>query len=358
MLFREDDMKALPALAATGIGSVPFTDDQEAVHLILENLPEIPFWPQLAQKGFQEDMVSQGVGGLPLIHRDRERRLVLVNDALDRDAALTEFYEAALQEDLDVFSLSPEEAVGCYGLLKELSSRPADAPAFIKGQVVGPVTFATVVKGTDGKAVLFDYELNQAVIRGLALKAAWQAAKIRETGRQAVIFFDEPSLTGFGSAFMQISREEVITTLTETITAARETGSAFFGIHCCGNTDWSMLMESPIDILSFDSYEFFENLKLYDQALKKFLDRGGYLAWGLVPTSPTAPPETEEALWARFQSQVEELGRLGLDLPFLLNQSLLTPACGLGYLSPEKAREALAVLASLSRRARDWLASL
>ncbi len=352
-------MKALPALAATGIGSVPFTDNQEAVRLILENLTEIPYWPQMAQKGFQEDMVSQGAGGLPLILRDMDQRLVRVTDTVDRDTALTQFYEAALQEDLDKFSLSPEEASGFYSLMEALPALPAGAPAFVKGQVVGPVTFATIVKGMDGKAILFDYELIQAVTRGLALKAAWQAAKIRETGRQAVIFFDEPSLTGFGSAFMQISREEVISMLTEAITAAREPGNAFFGIHCCGNTDWSVLLDTPIDILSFDSYEFFENLKLYDKALKKFLDRGGYLAWGLVPTSPTAPVETEEALWAKFTAQVEELAQFGIDKPFLLSQSLLTPACGLGYLAPEKAREChLATLASLSRRAKTWLAAL
>jgi methionine synthase II (cobalamin-independent) len=354
----EDGMKSLPALAATGIGSVPFLDNQAAVRLILENLTEIPYWPQMAQKGFQEDMVSQGAGGLPLIYRDMEQRLVRVTDAGDRDTALTQFYEAALQGELETFSLSPEEASGFYSLMEALLPLPAGTPAFVKGQVVGPVTFATIVKGLDGKAILFDQELIQAVTQGLALKAAWQVAKIRETGRQAVIFFDEPSLTGLGSAFMQISREEVINLITETIAAAREPGEAFFGVHCCGNTDWSVLLETPIDILSFDSYEFFENLKLYDKHLKKFLARGGYLAWGLVPTSPTAPAETEEALWAKFTAQVEELVHIGLDKVKLLSQSLLTPACGLGYLAPDKAQEALAKLKALSRRAQAWLATL
>jgi hypothetical protein len=350
-------MKDLPALAATGIGSMPFIDKQEAVRLILENLSEIPYWPQMAQMGFQEDMVSQGAGGLPLIIRDMEQRLVRVTDAVDRDAAMVQFYEAALQEDLDKFSLAPEEASGFYSLLEALAKLPTDHPVFVKGQVVGPVTFASIVKGLDGKAILFDQELVQAVTRGLALKAAWQAAKIRESGRQAIIFFDEPSLTGFGSAFMQISREEVVSLLTEAITSARESGNAFFGVHCCGNTDWSVLLETPLDILSFDSYEFFENLKLYDKSLKKFLERGGYLAWGLVPTSPTVPEETEEVLWAKFTGQVEELSQLGIDKALILGRSLLTPACGMGYLEPERARRSLACLASLSRRAQSWLAS-
>ena len=351
-------MKSLPALAVTGIGSVPFLDTHEAVGLILKNMTQIPYWPQMAQKGFQEDMVSQGAGGLPLIFCDLEQRQVRLTNAVDRDTALTDFYEAALAEELEKFSLAPEEASGFYGLLDALRSLPADAPAFVKGQVVGPVTFATIVKGLDGKAILFDQELIQAVTRGLALKAAWQVAKIRETGRQAIIFFDEPSLTGLGSAFLQISREEVIALLTETIAAAREPAEAYFGVHCCGNTDWSVLLETPIDILSFDSYEFFDNLKLYDKPLNKFLKRGGYLAWGLVPTSPTAPAETEAALWEKFTSQVKELVDAGLDQKALLSQSLITPACGLGYLAPDRAREALSFLAALGRRAQAWLAAL
>ena len=71
----------------------------------------------MAQKGFQEDMVSQGAGGLPLIIRDMEQRLVRVTDTVDRDTALTQFYEAALQEELDKFSLAPEEAVGILSAL-------------------------------------------------------------------------------------------------------------------------------------------------------------------------------------------------------------------------------------------------
>jgi len=347
-------MKPLPALAATGIGSVPFLDEQEAVNLILDHLPELPFWPQMAQKGFAEDMVSQGAGGLPLIFRDVQQRQVRLTDAVDRDEALTGFYEAALAGDLEAFALTADEAAGFYGLMAALEKRPAGAPAFVKGQVVGPVTFATIVKGLDGKAILFDAELLQALTRGLAMKAAWQMAKIAASGRQPIIFFDEPSLTGLGSAFMQISREEVISLLTEVITIAKEFGSAYFGVHCCGNTDWSVLLETPIDILSFDSYEFFDNLTLYDRALQKFLARGGFLAWGLLPTSPTAPPGTLEEHWVKFTQQVQALAAQGVDRDRLLAQSLLTPACGLGYLDPARARQTLADLAALSQRARDW----
>lgn len=344
----------LPVLAATGIGSVPFPEAPQAVAAILEHLPEMPFWPQLVKRGFIEDMISQGAGGLPLATRNPKRQIVEVGPG-GREEALVTFYEAALAGDLAPFALTPEEAPGFFTLLEAAAQAPPPGPAFLKGQVVGPVTFALSVKSPDGKAVLFDPELNQAYTQGLGLKAAWQAARIRETGRQAVVFFDEPALTGFGSAFMPISREEVINQLTAAIVAAKETGPLWVGVHCCGNTDWSMLLETPLDILSFDSYGFFETLKLYKKALDQFLNRGGRLAWGLIPTSPLAPAAEVDSFWDRWLSQIQELVALGFDRQLICQQSLLTPACGLGYLEPEAAAATLTKLAALSRRARQEL---
>lgn len=348
-------MVSLPALAVTGIGSVSFEDAQEAVNILLEYLPEVPFWPQMVKRGFQEDMVSQGVGGLTFLCRDAARGIVKVAGELDRDEALTKFYETALSGDLAPFALAESEAEGFYQLLAAVQARPDTGPSFLKGQVVGPVTFVGMVKGADDKAILFDDELTQAVTRGLALKAAWQAQQMRTVQKRAVVFFDEPSLTGFGSAFMTISREEVIQILTEVMQITRENAEVMIGVHCCGNTDWSMLLETPLDILSFDAYGFFDNLILYEKALKKFMARGGYLAWGLVPTHPDGPHPAPEELWTKFQEQIVALVKLGLDRRLLLSQSIFTPACGLGYLTALQTREALAALAELSRRGREWL---
>ena len=349
-------MKTLSPLAITGIGSVPYGDPQEAVSLILKHFPEIPFWPQLVRLGFREEMVAQGAGGLPGLKVDLEARQVFLDPEASREMALAQFYETLWAGGLEPYALAPEEARGFHALLAQISSR-GNGPLALKGQVVGPVTFAGMVKAGDGKPILYDRELTQAVSQGLARKAAWQAEHFRQAGRDAVVFFDEPILTGFGSAFLPVSREEVTTILTETIEAAKESGPMAVGVHCCGNTDWALLLETPVDILSFDSYGYFDHLLLYDKALTAFIQRGGYLAWGLVPTGDELAQETGDSLWQRFSSQVERLSGLGLGLPEVLQHSLLTPACGLGYLSPEGATRALTLLAELSDRARQWLAA-
>jgi hypothetical protein len=350
-------MSPLTPLTATGIGSVPFTDASATAAMILEYLPEVPFWPQMVRLGFPEEMVAQAARGLPGLKTDLEAHAVAVDPAIPREEALARLYEEVWAEDLAPFALEPGEAQGFFALLQACASSPAAAQA-LKGQVSGPVTFAGMVKDLDGKPILFDRELTQAVCQGLARKAVWQAQKFRDLGKEAVIFFDEPYLTGFGSAYLPISKKEVVDILTETLDAVRPAGPVTLGVHCCGNTDWSLLLEAPLDILSFDSYGYFDSLRLYDQALQGFFARGGWLAWGLVPTGEDLHEETADSLWQRFQGQVQQLAHQGMTVKEILSRSLLTPACGMGYLTPEAATRVLVLLADLSARGRGWLAAL
>jgi hypothetical protein len=355
-------MAGLTPMAATGIGSVPFTDPQETVALILESMPQIPYWPQMVQVGYLEDMTAQAARGLPALKVDVIRRSVGLDPDLPRDAALSRFYEVVLSGELTPFALTEPEARGFFTFLRTVASQGSPAPA-LKGQLSGPVTFTGVVKDPAGKPILYDRELTQAVCAGLARKAAWQAEQFRALGKEPVVFFDEPVLTGFGSAYLPISEDEVTAILTQTLEEAREAaaGPVTLGVHCCGNTDWSLLLKAPLDILSFDSYGYFESLLLYAEALAAYLGRGGWLAWGLVPTldPEEVKKETADGLWQRFQGQVSRLAEeLNRSVKDILDQSLLTPACGMGYLSRDDARRVLAFLKELSFRGQEWLASL
>jgi hypothetical protein len=351
-------MSAMTPMSATGIGSVPFTDLEETVAMILDSMSLMPYWPQMVRLGFAEEMTPQAAGGLPGLQIDPVGRVVQVDPAGTREDSLAQFYEAALSGELAPFALREEEAHGFFALLAAVDARQFPCTA-LKGQVSGPVTCAGVIKDPAGKPVLYDRELTQAICLGLGRKAAWQAQKFRELGKAAVVFFDEPYLSGFGSAYLPLSREEVTEFLTQALSAAREFGPITMGLHCCGNTDWGLLLEAPIDILSFDSYGYFDSLRLYDQAVGKFLGRGGWLAWGLVPTGEELERETAETLWSRFQGQVAQLAQdQGLRVKDILSQALVTPACGMGYLSVETARRGLQILGELSLRGRQWLESL
>jgi len=348
-------------MAATGIGSVPFTNPVETVALIINAFPQMPYWPEMVRLGFAEEMTAQSACGLAATKIDEAARTVGIDPAWPRDEALAAFYEVALSGDLTPFAMKENEAHGFYALLQAVADEQTPCQA-LKGQLAGPVTFAGTVKDQEGKAMLFDRELTQAACLGLARKAAWQAQKFRDLGKAPVIFLNDPYLTCFGSAFLPISREEVMEILAATIEELKQTagGPVAVGLHCCGNTDWGLLLEAPIDILSFDSYGYFDSLRLYDKAVAKFFSRGGWLAWGLVPTrGDEFRQEAADSLWQRFTRQVGQLAQdQQTGLKEILSRALLTPACGMGYLNPAEARRGFQVLAALSARGQEWLASL
>jgi hypothetical protein len=342
-------------MSATGIGSAPFTDAAATVAMILKHLPQMPYWPQMVRLGYAEEMTPQAVRGLPCVKADPETRQVQVDPGAVREEELANFYEAVLAGDLAPFAMTRPEASGFFALLDAVRAQ-GHAGAALKGQVTGPVTFASAVKGLDGKPILYDNELLQAVCEGLGRKGAWQAEQFRQLRKTAVVFFDEPSLTGFGSAYLPISKGEAAEILRSTLDAARAAGPVHLGVHCCGNTDWSLLLEAPLDILSFDSYGYFDNLRLYASDIQKFFDRGGWLAWGLVPTGEELHREVAGSLWARFQGQVQQLAAdLKCGVKEVLARAILTPACGMGYLTPEAATRAFALLGELSQRGQAWL---
>ncbi|MBU1740976.1 MAG: hypothetical protein KKC37_05470, partial [Proteobacteria bacterium] len=155
----------------------------------------------------------------------------------------------------------------------------------------------------------------------------WQVRKFEEMGQRAIIFFDEPFLTGFGSAFTTLDRGEVIRVLSETFAAVRQHVEVKIGVHCCGNTDWSMLVETGLDIVNLDSHGFGQSLLLYPEALSDLYARGGLVAWGAIPTLNYTGEETAAGLWTMLKEHLSRLADSGPKQEVVARNSVLTPAC-------------------------------
>lgn len=321
-------------------------DAQESMQAILTHLPEIPFWPQLPQRGFQEQMVPQYSQALPGIVEDTVKERVYVDTA----RAVNEmelFYEKEMAGDVDHFAISPEYAVGLYTMVRELQEHRPPGLTFIKGHVTGPVTFGFTVKDENGSAIFYDPNLSDVVCRLIAMKALYQIRLFEEFDLPSIIFMDEPYMAAFGTTGMNISREDVIRSINHVVGRIKQAGG-IAGIHCCGNTDWSLLFETDVDIVNFDAFDFMDRMALYPEQVRSFLDRGGNLAWGIIPTSEAVRKESVESLARRFRDGVEKLTHLGVEKEKLLTQCLLTPACGMGSLPSEDALRILSLIQELS----------
>lgn len=343
-----------PNFIATGIGSLPHSDPAKAVAEVAQRLTEMPYWPQLAAVSPVEDMNLQYTSALePLVRADIAAREPKAHPGMGREEAMAAFYEKLFGGDNLPFELDLKAASGFSAFIDYVSAAGQDAFPWIKGHVTGPLTQAAAIMGHDGKALLYDDEAAEAIARGLGAAVAAQVGQMAHLDRRVMMFLDEPFLSGFGSAFTPVNRDKVVSLLAMTIDEARQRGPEMvIGIHCCGNTDWAMLIESGADVINLDSAGFGKHLLLYPEAVRQLLERGGAVAWGAVPTSEYTGSETVEGLWAALKSLLNELETMGFERSLLASQAVVTPACGLGSLDEEKARAILDLTAGVSALAR------
>ena len=223
------------------------------------------------------------------------------------------------------------------------------SPTGVKGQVAGPLSFGVMLKDEKRQSILHDEVLSDAAAKLLRLKASWEEKQLRRVSKNTIIFVDEPVMTSYGSAFFSISRERVKSLLEEVLGGI----NGVKGIHCCGNTDWSVLLDTSAQVLSFDTYNFAESLSLYPEDVKRFLGMGGGIAWGVVPNTEDALlKETTSSLKDRLEEAMAPFTRHGVSFKQLKEQGLLTPSCGLAGLSEEASERVLEMLANLSARMR------
>jgi hypothetical protein len=99
------------------------------------------------------------------------------------------------------------------------------------------------------------------------------------------------------------------------------------GIHLCGNPDWDFLLNLDLDVLSLDVYTNAEIFASYATAIGKFLDRGGVIVWGIVPTGFEAFAQEEiPSLIQRLESVWKILCSKGIDREQLIARCMLSPA--------------------------------
>lgn len=328
-------------LLPTMVGSLPHLDAVEACRLVNRFLPDIPAWPQLPGRSPLEGMASQSAGGFPGLLPGGGKLTARGDD----QAALEKLYAAYLENDISAFPVAEDNAAGLYAFVQN----PPPSPRATKGQICGPLTLGLSITIADGKAVLYDDVLGDAAARLLRLKAAWMERELRRFSKATIIFLDEPAMSSYGSAFFNLSKERVTSLVEEALGGI----IGLKGIHCCGNTDWSVLLGTSLDVVGFDTYNFSGSLGLYPAEVRRLLERGGAIAWGIVPnTAENLRQETCSSLKDRLEEAMAPFTRHQVSIRQLREQALLTPSCGLAGLSEDGAERALELLAELSATLR------
>ncbi len=332
-------------LLTTAMAVMPHKDVTRALEVALSM--DVPFWPQLPLYSYYEDMYVQASENFPGIVQDMHARTLRFSMdlfAVELEGALERFDDPSFFDVSDTYS-------SVYGrfLDMDLSDRPA-----IRGQMEGPVSFGFNVLDQDDRPILFDDTVRPFMMEFMAKRVNAQLARLKERNPNAFMFIDEPGLQFIFSALSGYSDS-----------AARPDLENFFsmierprGVHLCGNPDWDFLLGLDLDVLSLDVYTNGEVFAKYAKSISRFLDRGGVLVWGIVPTNfELFEKEGLNSMERRLTEMWSFLQDKGIDRELLLSRSMLSPAtCCLVNPDGEKTVEkAFTQVATLSSQMREKL---
>ncbi len=329
-------------LLTTAMGVMPHTDVQRALELAMN--VDIPYWPQLPRYSYYEDMYVQASEHFPGIVVDFDRRVVLHS----AEKFMSELeYALAHMDDPAFMDVSPKfSEIYQIFLQMDLNEFPA-----IRGQLEGPVSLGFNVVDDNDRPIIFDDTVRPFLLDFLAKRVNIQLARLKEKNPNAFMFVDEPGMQFIFSAMSGYGDQ-----------AAKRDLEYFFskidrprGIHLCGNPDWDFMLNLDLDVLSLDVYTNGEIFVRYAPAIKRFLERGGVIVWGVVPTNfEPFLQETVDTLEKGLEGMWSFLEEKGISKDLIIRQGLISPAtCCLVNPDIEKTVEkAFGVLKELSGRMR------
>lgn len=333
-----------PHSLATGVGALPHTDPREACNDVLAIFPPFPYVPTLPDRGLLESIVFNDSEQLPgrLVRDDR----LLYDSSTDHTAAMEQIYVDYVEGNYEPYSLHEEYASGFI----EMMSHDLSYARVLKCQVTGPVTFGMQVVDADKRPIYYDAQIADVLSKMIALKARWCEEEMKKkTGvAETVVVLNEPYLASLGSSVVPVDKE-MVRTGWEDIAGLVQGG---LGIHCCSNTDWEFVLDLMPSIISIDAYTTAKEFLLYADAVVTFMERGGVVAWGIVPAEyKLFATEKTQRLFERYLAIRTRLCAL-MPEDLFDAQSLITPSCGIRFADRKGAVAIMQTAAEISCRIR------
>jgi methionine synthase II (cobalamin-independent) len=310
---------------ATGIGSLPHCDPQAAVDFSLEQQPRLPAAPSLPNRSACESMIGQAAWGIPGVRVLDDGSLQLDHAVLDADAPLTDP------------GIGGEPYLG----LRTFLAAVADRTKPIKLQLTGPLTLGLALHRA-GASAPTAFAVARAAVAQRA-DSILRAAECVAPHAPLVVFVDEPGLASAVHAGFPLTANESIDLVSGALATIEP--RAVTGLHCCGSADWRAVLQAGPQILSLPVDA---GASEHAGALASFLDGGGVIAWGAVPTDGPIGSSADR-LWKRLSAVWCELVQGGCDPVLLRERALITPACGLAIHGLPQAEQVMTLANEVAR---------
>lgn len=338
-------MKLKGNCQTTAMGILPHKDIDAAMKVAFS--VDIPFWPQLPHVSFYEDMYVQVTENFPGITIDEENYKILfdTNRFYEELNSYVENYDND-----DFFRIEGKYSVVYRTFLRD--RRLKDFPV-IRGQSIGPISFGLKIADENKKPIIYNDEVKGFLYEFLARKINVQRRELAEINPNAFVWIDEPGLSFIFGSFTGYTAETAKKDFREFLGLLEGPK----GVHLCGNPDWSFLLEGlGLDILSIDVLSNGPIFVKYTDQIRAFLNRGGILSWGIVPTlQEEYVQESIETLIGKLEEMWNYLDTHGIPKEQVLSQAWLAPArcCLVNLDGNDTVEKAFGYLKEVSQRIRD-----
>lgn len=317
--------------AVMGCGSLPHRDPDAAAAFGIAEF-DIATIPTLPGRTMAESMLGQAATTLPGLMVNG--RGVLEID--DRNAPGTASSRGALLD---------SDAFAGFRAFLDLAGKIRFDGTPVKWQFVGPVTLGVALEraGLDRNAA---FDLASACVRAALHELAAAVHAVLPNSPQMVII-DEPWFAELMAPGFPIPPDEAIDRMSGAMAALPST--SLVGIHCCAPCDVATMLASGPAVISLPVSPTLVDWAGY---LTRFLDDGGIIAWGVVPTDGPIPTRADRP-WRELSDLWCALVQRGCDPVQLRRRSLVTPQCGLASHSVSVARQIARLTADVGKRVKD-----
>jgi len=313
------------------IGSLPHLSFADAVTLAV-SATDIVTIPTLPRRSPAESMIAQALVGLPGVTVGQYGSI-----AVDVGGINT---HAPIRTDLDS---------DAFGGFRSFLRFGADFAGPVKWQFVGPITLGLALM----RAGVPDHTAFEVAVRAVRAHVQNLLDEVAAAlpNNEQIVVIDEPEFSSVRESGFPIAPDLAVDLLSGALAVIEP--RAIAGVHCCGDADLAALMSAGPTLLSLPA-----DARLVDSAgyIQRFLDSGGWIAWGAVPTDGPIPMSAERP-WKRLCDLWCLLVQRGCNPAMLRQQSLVTPVCGLGLHSASVAERVLRINGELSSRVRDQAAA-
>jgi hypothetical protein len=282
-------------------------------------------------------MIPQALDDLPGLRVEQDGQTSLSEEIWTSRAAMTnERLARAFQSSksdlhaFEAFEPSASTSSSWQAFLWELQER---RQKIAKIQLAGPMTCQWTLRLSDGTSADRHADISSQIFRLVLARALAMTRRLQASDVTPILFLDEPGLYAYSSSNPKhVATFQELKLMVQTL---RKEG-VVVGLHCCSNADWRSILTMELNYLSLDTnLSLGSLLTAAQQELVSFLDRGGRLALGVIPTgrSPALKSLNARDLYVDLKAQLLAGLESETRLRQVLSEALYTPACGLALQS-------------------------